>query len=149
MRVAVDGVVEHEGQILLIEYNDARLGRHWGLPGGGVEPGESLHAALRREVLEETGAHVCVGRLLLVNAYDPALSGALYSDDHELRLVFHCTLAAEQEWCTPTLPDPDQIRVGWVPLAELPTIPFLPKIGARLYASLTGSVREDLFNTVL
>ena len=149
MRVAVDAVVEHDGQILLIEYNDARLGRHWGLPGGGVEPGESIHQALSREVLEETGAHVLVGRLLLVNEYDPVLYGTIYSDNHELRLVFHCTLAAEQEWRAPTVPDPDQIGVGWMPLVELPHVCLLPNIGARLYALLTGSAREDLFNTVL
>ena len=63
MRLAVDAVVEHAGQLLLIEYDDARLGRHWGLPGGGVEPGEGIHDALRREVLEETGAQVVVGQL--------------------------------------------------------------------------------------
>lgn len=149
MRVAVDAVVEHDGQILLIEYDDAQFGRHWGLPGGGMEPGESIHQALSREVLEETGAHVLVGRLLLVNEVDPARYGTIYSDNHELRLVFHCTLAAEQEWRAPTVPDPDQIGVGWVPLVELPHVCLLPKIGARLYALLTGSAREDLFNTVL
>lgn len=149
MRVAVDAVVEHDGQILLIEYDDAQFGHHWGLPGGGVEPGESIHQALHREVLEETGAHVKVGRLLLVNEVDPARYGTLYSDNHELRLVFHCTLTAEQEWCAPTVPDPDQIGVGWVPLVELPHVRLLPKIGTRLYALLTGSAREDLLNTVL
>lgn len=149
MRVAVDAVVEHEGQILLIEYADARLGHHWGLPGGGVEPDETIQQALRREVLEETGAQVSVGRLLLVNEIDPARYGTLYSDEHELRLIFHCTLQADQAWCEPTIPDPDQLGVGWVPLTELPDILFLPKIGARLYASLTGRASADLFNTVL
>lgn len=112
MRLAVDAVVEHAGQFLLIEYDDTQLGHHWGLPGGGVEPGESIHAALRREVLEETGAQVIVGRLLLVNEYDPAGDGGRYSEDHELRLVFHCTLVDDQELIAPSLPDPDQIGVG-------------------------------------
>ena len=60
MRLAVDAVVEHAGQLLLIEYDDARLGRHWGLPGGGVEPGEGIHDAVRREVAEETGLEAVV-----------------------------------------------------------------------------------------
>ena len=149
MRVAVDGVVEHEEQILLIEYNDARLGHHWGLPGGGVEPGETIQQALRREVLEETGAPIIVGRLLLVNEVDPARYGTLYSDEHELRLIFHCTLQTDQAWYEPTIPDPDQLGVAWVPLAELPDMPFLPKIGACLYASVTDRASADLFNTVL
>ncbi|MEV0622888.1 NUDIX domain-containing protein [Nonomuraea sp. NPDC050404] len=35
----------------------------WSVPGGRLEPGESDEAGLRREVLEETGLHVAVGRL--------------------------------------------------------------------------------------
>lgn len=148
MRVAVDGVVEHDGQILLIEYNDARLGHHWGLPGGGVEPDETIHQALAREVLEETGAHVSVGRLLLVNEFDPVHYSTLYSDEHELRLLFHCTLTADQEWHTPTIPDADQVGIGWVALSELLQVCLLPPIGARLYASLTGVQLADRFDTI-
>lgn len=149
MRLAVDAVIEHEGQILLLEYADETNGHYWGLPGGGVEPDESIHMAVWREVLEETGAPVVVGRLLLVNEYDPLRYGTLYSDQHELRLVFHCTLQDGVAFCEPSLPDPDQIGVGWVALAALPQVRLLPKIGPRLWAILTEQTGHDCFNTDL
>jgi 8-oxo-dGTP diphosphatase len=40
---------------------------YWDLPGGYVEPGESPRDACRREVLEELGVDVKVGRLLSVD----------------------------------------------------------------------------------
>ena len=53
-RLAVRALVRRTGQLLLVESADGDLA----LPGGGVEPEESLEVALRREVLEETGAVV-------------------------------------------------------------------------------------------
>ncbi|MEZ4710876.1 MAG: NUDIX domain-containing protein [Caldilineaceae bacterium] len=152
MRLAVDAAIERAGSLLLIEYEDARLGRHWGFPGGGVEQGESIHAALRREALEETGAPVTVGRLLLVNEYDPTLYGDFYTDEHELRLLFHCTLSNgihERNFIAPSAPDPDQIGIGGAPIAELTHIPLYPRIGVRLQQLLTTGAQPDIFNTVL
>lgn len=149
MRIAVDAVVEQAGQLLLIEYDDAQLGRHWGLPGGGVEPGERIHDAVRREVLEETGAQVVVGRLLLVNEYDPTGAGGRYTEEHELRLLFHCTLLDDRPLIEPSLPDPAQIGVGWVALADLRQLPFFPQIADRLYDCLMNQADTDLFNTKL
>lgn len=50
--VGVAGVVRAaDGRVLLIRTESAG----WELPGGRVEIGEDLHAALRREIREETG----------------------------------------------------------------------------------------------
>lgn len=45
-------IVEKEGMILLQKRTDNGL---WGLPGGALEPGESMEQVARRELLEETG----------------------------------------------------------------------------------------------
>lgn len=49
------------GDILLERRSDNGL---WGLPGGRVEPGESLLQTALREAMEETGLTIAVTRLL-------------------------------------------------------------------------------------
>ncbi|NDU72428.1 NUDIX domain-containing protein [Actinomadura sp. DSM 109109] len=65
MDVRVTGVVIEDGRLLLLD-QDTGAGRSWSLPGGKVEEGEPLADALVREMREETGADVEVGRLLYV-----------------------------------------------------------------------------------
>jgi ADP-ribose pyrophosphatase YjhB (NUDIX family) len=60
----VSAIVERDGRILLTRRGiEPRLGM-WDTPGGFVEAGEEPAAALRRELLEETGLTVEVGELL-------------------------------------------------------------------------------------
>ena len=48
--------VEHGGNFLLLHRCDHKYeGDKWGVPAGKVEKSESIHAALLREVKEETG----------------------------------------------------------------------------------------------
>jgi len=57
--ITVDAIIEMEGgRIVLVERKYPPPG--WALPGGFVDPGESLAQAVRREALEETALQVTV-----------------------------------------------------------------------------------------
>jgi ADP-ribose pyrophosphatase YjhB (NUDIX family) len=62
----VGAVVRRGGQVLLVGHTDGES-MVWSLPAGKVEEGESVPAALKREILEETGLDVIsIGRLAYV-----------------------------------------------------------------------------------
>jgi len=63
LRVGASSIIfdESRGKILLTKRTDN--GR-WCLPGGGMDPGESIEEACVREAYEETGLHVKVTRLV-------------------------------------------------------------------------------------
>jgi 8-oxo-dGTP diphosphatase len=53
--VGVGAVVVHEGRVLLVQRGTEPAMGQWSIPGGLIEIGEPLPAAVTREVLEETG----------------------------------------------------------------------------------------------
>lgn len=70
-------VTDGAGRVLLV-HEDGR----WLLPGGEVEPDETLEEALVREVREETGLAVAVGELLAVTEQ------AVVHDDERVEFRF-------------------------------------------------------------
>lgn len=62
--VGVGAVVLDGDRVLLVRRAQEPLKGEWSLPGGAVEVGETLRAAIVREVREETGLDVDVGPIV-------------------------------------------------------------------------------------
>ncbi|MGB9457116.1 MAG: NUDIX hydrolase [Bryobacteraceae bacterium] len=56
--IGVGALIFRRGRILMAQRGKQPLKGAWSLPGGALETGESLDAAVRREVREETGLEV-------------------------------------------------------------------------------------------
>ena len=56
--LAVGALIFDRGRILMAQRGKEPLKGWWSLPGGALETGETLEAALRREVREETGLEI-------------------------------------------------------------------------------------------
>ena len=81
----VSGVlaVNRDGRVLLVQRADDLS---WGLPGGGVEPGESWAAAAVRECFEETGWQVEIRGVFGVYS-DPETQIHAYPDGRRVHFV--------------------------------------------------------------
>ena len=146
MSVGVDAASLQADRVLLVEIDD-ESGSPFNLLGGGVEPGESLHAALRREVLEETGMEAKVGRLLLTREYFPPDHGGRSGPEHKLGLVFAATLRSGVAAGRPSRPDAGQVGARWVALSDLGSVALLPRIAEWLAPLLRGGGTPGLFLT--
>lgn len=79
--VGVVGLVQDGGGNVLLLRHTYRGKRPWGLPGGGLKPGESLEECLRREMREEVGMEIEIEGLL---------SAAAHFDRRLVDMIFLC-----------------------------------------------------------
>jgi mutator protein MutT len=77
--IGVGGAVVRDGQLLLVR-RASRHGRgNWQLPGGFIEPDETIEQAVVREVREETGVTAQVEAVLgLRSRYDAESGNGVY-----------------------------------------------------------------------
>ncbi len=77
IRIGVGAVVFRGDEVLLVKRGKPPFQGHWSIPGGGLEFGERLEDAVRREVMEETGLEIAVRGLIGVFEAMPADVGQL------------------------------------------------------------------------
>jgi ADP-ribose pyrophosphatase YjhB (NUDIX family) len=132
--LSVSAMVWRGREILLMRRSD---NGHWGLPGGFVEVGESVVEATCREVAEETGWSVEIGRLIGVYS-DPASQVVDYgaSGRGRVQVVNLCFQAEALEPGRLTTPD-ETVEVGFFAADALPT-PFVPIHTVRIEDGLAG-----------
>jgi 8-oxo-dGTP pyrophosphatase MutT (NUDIX family) len=102
-------VFDGEGRVFLVRHSYIP---GWYLPGGGVEPGETLAAALDRELMEEGG--IVLDR--------PAELFGLYLNRHISRRD-HVALFVARDWRQPRqpkLPNLEIVDCGFFTLDDLP-----------------------------
>jgi 8-oxo-dGTP diphosphatase len=130
IRLRACALVIRNDAILLIEFaNDNDEGVHYNLPAGGVEPGETLAEAAKREAMEEACAEIEVGPVAFVYEYQPLKSNYIYGDTHSVGITFQCKLKeGSVEPRLPERPDLKQTGVKWIPMSELRTIQLYPEI---------------------
>ena len=113
--VAVAGLVTNaDGHVLMV----LSPRRDWEFPGGQVEEGETLTAALEREVREETGVQIAVGPL-----------AGVYSNvkSHIVMLDFLCDCLGGE-----LTPSAESLQVEWVAPADALARIIRPVIRERL-----------------
>jgi ADP-ribose pyrophosphatase YjhB (NUDIX family) len=152
--LSVSAMVWRGRELLLMRRSD---NGHWGLPGGFVELGESVADAARREIIEETGWSVELGRLIGVYS-DPATQVVDYRradgddlvvDDGEavgiaqdngrgrVQIVNLCFQAKALEQGEPTTPE-ETLEIGFFAADALPE-PFVPIHRVRIEDGLAES----------
>ncbi len=108
--VGVQALVRDEqGRVLLLRHTYRRT-QPWGLPGGGLKPGESLEDCLRREVKEEAGLDVEIQGLL---------SASAHFDIRLVDMIFACRPAQGQDLST-FAPNAEIAEARFFPPDQLP-----------------------------
>lgn len=122
IRITPRAVIIKETEILLQhkQYEDGSE-RHV-LPGGSIEPGETLEQALIRECEEEIGTTIIVERLLHVADVFRDRKTIPPTRRQQVELLFQCRVPDNYSARNGPAPDKHQVAVKWVALSELPEL---------------------------
>ena len=110
--IGVGGIVFHNTQVLLVKLTYGPAKGKWLIPGGLVDPGETLQEAVRREILEETGQNIeplgIIGIRSMVRSTDNLT---------DLYCIFLCQLESDPK---PLIIEDEEIHeVRWLTVNEL------------------------------
>ena len=136
--IRVAAVVARDRVLLLVRHQKPDLDPYWVLPGGRLEPGETIPECAEREVSEETGLSARFSGLLYVSEF---LRDGRHTVDITVRMApegdGEAVLGTDPEVAPGSEPTLRELR--WVGEDELRGIDLLPgSIKARLLEDAAG-----------
>jgi ADP-ribose pyrophosphatase YjhB (NUDIX family) len=125
-------VLDDAGRVVLVRRGKPPDAGEWSIPGGAVEIGESLDAALRRELREETGLEIAIGPLLEIyeRVERDADGGVRF---HFVVIDYRCTVTGG----TPRAGD-DADAVALVDPADLDRYALADSVRRVIHTALVG-----------
>jgi ADP-ribose pyrophosphatase YjhB (NUDIX family) len=133
--LAVSAAIVRDGKVLVVRRARPPANGFYSLPGGVVEIGETLHEALRREVLEETG--MAIEPLGLAGFRETIVRDPENRvERHFVILPFAVRWIAGEPCLNEELSD-----ARWVELGELTALPTTPGL-AGIVATALESVAK-------
>jgi len=141
--VRVGVVVERDGTFLLIRHRKPGLEPYWVLPGGRLEPEETIPECAKREVAEETGLSGAFAGILYVSEF-------LRDGRHTVDVTARVEVASDTKAILGSDPEaapgsePTLSELRWVNMDELRGIELLPaEIKARLLMDAAISLDDS------
>jgi 8-oxo-dGTP diphosphatase len=136
--VRVGAVVERGGALLLVRHEKPDRDPYWVLPGGRLEPGETIKECAEREVAEETGLSARFAGVLYVSEF-------LREGRHTVDVIARMEVSGDEEASLGSDPevapgsDPTLRELRWVGVEELEQIELLPHpLKVRLLEDASG-----------
>ena len=120
--VAVGVIVVVDDHLLLVRRGRGPAQGAWSVPGGRVEPGETLAEAVVRELAEETGLEGVCGEFV-------GWVERIGEDHHFVILDFRATVLDDRQ----PVPGDDAAEVAWVPLADVAEHPLVEGLAEFLH----------------
>lgn len=138
-RVACKAViVNDEGKLLVVReastYSEGTNIGRYGVPGGRVNPGEPFVKGLLREVYEEVGLKISVGRPLHVGEWFPEIKNV---KNHIVAIYFECKV--EGDGAVRLSEEHDDFR--WIDFKQLKTLDIMSPDGGVLLDYLKNMAR--------
>lgn len=140
-RTGVYGIVVYEEKILLITQKSGPWKGRLDLPGGGIEHGETVEAALHREFLEEVGMSFEVARPIAnwtSNTLIPARLGKPEMNFHRIGLIYNIEGLSESSQKDPQ----NQLAYSWYDLGQFNHLSLSP-FALRAFELLTRDFCQE------
>ena len=129
IRSTVKAIIINDNKVLLNRCFDENNGYYYSLPGGGRNQYETLHDAIIRECLEETGYNIVPLRfsgLYEEICDDPKIREIYPEYAHKMYHIFVCKLK-DNILIKPTEIDDMQIDSEWINIDKLSKIRLMPE----------------------